>query len=67
MIKANDILTARSICDHNCIWTARVIKRTAATATVEIDGNIKRCKIHNHEGKEFIFALGQYSMAPVFK
>ncbi len=61
-------LTARSACDHNCIFTAKLIKRTAKTATVKAMNITRRCKIYtNSEGKEYIFALGKYSMAPIFK
>jgi len=63
----NTILTARSICDHDCIFEVELLKRTAKTATVLVRGVQKRCKIHSRDGEEFIFALGQYSMAPQFK
>ncbi len=64
--KANQEIKARSICDHNCIWTAKVLKRTAKMVTIEIDGEVKRCKIQDMgDGREFIFPKGQYSMAPV--
>jgi len=58
----------RSICDHNCIFTAKVLKRTAKTVTVITDQGEARCKIHtDDEGEEFFFPYGRYSMAPVIK
>ena len=66
MIKAGTKLTARSICDHNCIFEAEVISATAKTVKVKCQGTTRRCKIHNHEGRRFIYALGRYSMAPGF-
>ena len=60
-------LTARSICDNDCIFKVELIKRTAKTATIKYHGVPRRCKIHTHDGEEFIYALGQYSMAPQFK
>jgi hypothetical protein len=67
-IRPASTLTARSACDHNCVFTANVLTRSAKSVTVEVDGKIKRCKIHaGHDGVEFIYALGQYSMAPIFR
>ena len=60
-------LSTRSACDHECIFTATVLKRTAKTVTIETDmEGVKRCKIHNYGDGEFILPFGNYSMAPVF-
>jgi hypothetical protein len=66
-IKPGTTLTARSIGDHNCIFSVKVLSRTDKTATVEYHGEKKRCKIHVWDNCETIYALGQYSMAPSFK
>jgi biotin synthase-related radical SAM superfamily protein len=66
-IKAGTTLTATSVCDSNCIFKAEVISRTEKSATVLVHGEKKRCKIHVYDGAEFIYALGQYSMCPIFK
>jgi len=66
---ANQELSERSIGDHNCIFTATVLKRTAKTITI-IGGMIKeptRVKIHVSDDGEYVFPYGQYSMAPRFK
>ena len=65
----NQELSARSICDYDCIYTGRVIKRTAKTVTIETSmTGIKRCKIHHDtDGNEFIFPFGRYSMAAIFR
>ena len=57
----------RSICDSNCIWNVKIIKRTAKTIMVDIDGEkeTKRKKIDVYNGVEFIFPLGQFSMCPM--
>ena len=61
-------LSSRSICDSNCIFTGKVIKRTAKTVTISSRGDEKRCKIHNSEdGSEFIYPHGRYSMAAIFR
>lgn len=58
----------RSACDHNCIFEAKVIKKTAKTVTVEtrMEG-VKRCKVHSHDGEQFFYPFGQYSMAPMMR
>ena len=66
-IEAGQTLTARSVCDHDCIFTAQVIARKGNFATVKCLGQSKRMKIHNTGDGEFVFATGRYSMAPVFK
>lgn len=62
-------LSTRSIGDHECIFRAEVLKRTAKTLTINdrIDGTFKRCKIHMNNGIEFIYPYGRYSLAPIFK
>jgi len=60
-------LTARSICNHDCIFEATVIKRTAKTVTINEDGTEKRCKIHTNNQGEFIYPDGRYSMATIFR
>lgn len=67
-IKSGDKLTARSIGDWNCVYVAEILGRKGKFVTVKADGREKRVMVRtDHEGNEFIFALGQYSMAPVFK
>lgn len=57
----------RSICNHDCIFRATIVKRTAKTVTIdEGDGKTKRCKIHTDLGSdEAIFPHGVYSMCPI--
>jgi hypothetical protein len=59
----------RFITDADATNAIKIIKRTAKTVTI-IDlhnGSEKRCKINNNADGEFIFPLGQYSMAPVLR
>ncbi len=66
-IKPGQTLTAQSICDSNCIFTAEVVARSKSMVTVKVMDGIKRCKIKtDREGNEYIMALGTYSMAPSF-
>lgn len=70
-IKAGQSLTARSICDHGCIFTCEIISRKGNFAEVATDGGkrISRRKIYTcHDGStEYVMAMGKYSMAPMFK
>jgi hypothetical protein len=66
--EVNTEVTARSVCDHNCVWTAVVLKRTPKTVTVKMDnGDVKTCRIQDRGEGEYIFPLGVYSMAPVMR
>lgn len=59
--------TARSIGDSNCIWSVRIISRTAKRVEFKIGdepGSHKK-GIHVYEGVEKVFFLGKYSMAPM--
>lgn len=56
----------RSICDHDCKFEYKVIKRSAKFVTVEDMGRVKRYKINVDNRSEFI-RCGNYSMAPVVR
>ena len=66
-IKPGTIL-ARCITDADTTFTATVHSVKGNFASVTAHGTTKRHKIHtDEEGVQFVFALGRYSMAPVFK
>ena len=59
----------RSICDHDCVITGKVIRRTAATVTMEVSGQgVKTLRISKGLsafcGSEAVKPWGAYSMAP---
>lgn len=62
-------LSTRSACDHDCIFTGEIVKRTAKTVHVKtaMSGTVKRKIQIDSEGNEYIFPEGQYSMAPIFR
>jgi hypothetical protein len=66
-IKAGQTLTARSVCDHECVFTAEILERNGAFVTVKAQGNTRRMKVMNDGASEFIYALGKYSMCPIFR
>ena len=60
--------STRSACDHNCIFTGAVVKRTEKTVTLVVFGyGTKTCRVVGWEGAEMVYPLGRYSMAPTFR
>jgi len=55
--------TTRSPCDHGCVISVTIEKRTAKTVTA--DG--KTFRVAEHDGAEFIKPWGSYSMAPIVR
>jgi len=58
---------ARSICNHDCVWEFKVLKRTAKRITLlDTQDGIERVKgiTVDHTGGERVYPLGRYSMAP---
>ena len=67
-IKPGQILTARSVCDWDCVFRATVTARKGDFVTVKVMGSEKRVKINRDScGNEFVYAMGKHSMAPVFR
>ncbi|HGM3507143.1 TPA: hypothetical protein ACKOR7_001718 [Clostridioides difficile] len=57
----------RSICDHDCIYTIEVIKRTDKTITYKEDDTVRRAKIRfNDDNNCEYIRIGNYSMSPNF-
>jgi hypothetical protein len=61
--------TTRSVCDHDCIISVTIVKRTAKTVTVKGNGlvNGKTFRIAEYFGIEQIKPWGSYSMAPTLR
>lgn len=56
----------RSVCDHDCMFTIEVIKRTDKTITYKEYDTVRRAKIRfNNDNCEYI-RIGNYSMSPNF-
>ena len=60
--------TAVSVCDSECTFKAFVVSRKGDWVTLEMYGKTFRKKIHRDPrcGTEYVYALGNYSMAPAF-
>lgn len=67
--EVNNRYECRSACDHNCVWTFEVVKRTAKQIIISDGKKQFRCKIYNDEqyNTEFVYPLGHYSMCPVLR
>ena len=65
-IKTGQILTAKSICDHNCIFELQVIERKGNFATIQYNGIIRKTKVREFWGSEYL-RPDNYSMAPSFQ
>lgn len=65
-IESGQKLTARSACDHECVFALEVLARKGGFATILQDGKTRRCKVREFEGREYLMP-DSYSMAPVFR
>jgi hypothetical protein len=59
--------TARSACDHNCVWSFKVVSRTAKSITIEGNEGTSRRGVSIWDGGETAFPMGRYSMAPIIR
>jgi len=60
--------STRSICDHNCIFSITVLKRTAKTIKVKDphdQHSIKTLRVSEWEGNEQVKPFGSYSMCAI--
>lgn len=56
----------RSICDYDCVWTYKIVSRTAKTIKTECGQTFRiNAKLTGWNGCEAVFPKGQYSMCPV--
>jgi hypothetical protein len=61
--EAGKTYTTRSICDHDCVISVTIEKRTAKTVTA----NGKTFRVAEYDGAEYIKPWGSYSMAPMIR
>lgn len=58
--------STRSACDHNCVFSYEVVKRTTKTVTLKDNyGKQTRRGVKERNGIEFCYPEGVYSMCPV--
>jgi hypothetical protein len=63
--EAGKTYTARSVCDHNCIISVKVSKRTAKSIRTT-EGKTLRISL-DRDGEEYVMPWGRYSMAPMVR
>lgn len=61
----------RSICDHECIFSIKVLERSDKTIKVINEGSVDkkpcRLKLHDFDDCECVFPYGKYSMCPIIR
>lgn len=59
----------RSACDHNCVFTYKILQRSAKSVKIsrEMGPPVTRRLNKDETGLEFIYPEGKYSMCPVLK
>jgi hypothetical protein len=58
--------STRSACDYDCIFTIKVVRRTAKSVWIEErDGTVSRRAIQVWNGCEHFYPFGRYSMAAI--
>ena len=65
--QAGKTYSTRSICDHDCVISVTIEKRTAKTVTATVRGEQKTFRVGEYDGAEFIKPWGSYSMAPIIR
>ena len=57
-------LSARSLCDYDCVFRFEVVSRTNKFVTLKYYNELKRVGIKVRDGREYCSPLGSYSMSP---
>lgn len=65
--EAGKTYQTRSVCDHDCIISVTIDKRTSKTVTAKVRGEVKTFRVAVYDGAEFIKPWGSYSMAPIVR
>ena len=66
-IKANTTYYTRSIGDHNCIFSCKVLSRTAKMARILYEGKERRAKIYIDDNNREYIQPDHWSFAPSFR
>jgi len=59
--------STRSVCDHECIFSFEVLKRTAKQLTLKYHNEVFKRGIYLYNGVEHCKPLGSYSMCPIIE
>jgi len=68
MFKVGKTYTTRSACDYDCVFSYKVIARTAKQITIERGrGDVVKRGVYLRDGVEYCKPEGTYSMCPVIR
>ena len=65
--KVDGVYYCRSVGDHNCIFRAKITKRSDKSVWIESDLWKKRCAVKKDENGVEYFSPEHYSFAPIFR
>lgn len=65
--KVGRTYSVRSICDHDCIFSFEVLRRSAKTITIKNHGSEVRRTVRVVDDVEACDPFGRYSMSPVLQ
>ena len=57
--------STRSIANWDCIYSFTILKRTAKTVWVVVNGKLVSRRVSEYEGAETFKPFGNYSMCPI--
>ena len=63
--KTGTTYSTRSICNHDCIFSFKILRRTAKSVWVKVDDETVRRAIEIWDNKETFYPFGKYSMASI--
>lgn len=65
--KTGGVYVCASACDSGCRWTFTVVRRTASTCWIREGeaGELVARRVSVYDGREQLFPMGKYSMAPI--
>jgi len=65
--KPGNTYSTRSICNHDCIFSFKIIRRTEKSIWTEVDDKIVRRSIEIYDDTETFYPFGKYSMAAIIR
>jgi hypothetical protein len=65
--EVGETYSCNSVCDSDCWWHFKIVKRSAKSIWTEIDGEVKCRRISIYRESETFMPFGSYSMAPIVR
>jgi hypothetical protein len=56
-----------SICNHEVVYSFKILRRTAKSIWTEVDGQVVRRAIEIYRDAETFYPFGKYSMAAIIR